>query len=335
MAAPDTPRSTEPELELLVKQALVDGTEASRDAIATWIYEKKKNYFMGRARYVAGSDGPLDCFQEFMSGRPAPDSLPGFTGIWEAFTRTGRTADAFWPYLLTAFRNALVKRFGRDQRDKDHRADFPDDDATEDLTDGTSPEPEVSLNRQGFAAMAREEVANLSPTFREVVTLAMVYDLSDWEIADELGIELVAAKVRKSRALAELRRRIAIRECYLKPANIRELPTLVHRLQSPEGLVHRVRSALRADVQALIDSWDGVTDDASRQAVVDALNSAIDKPTLFSAEDCEATLGRRWPGLKAAVKAKKATHLHVNRIVLDHVLWPHIERSAWLLEEPF
>ena len=70
------------------------------------------------------------------------------------------------------------------------------------------PTPETELGNTELAVILRQEVGKLPPLLRDVLMLRDLSELPMPEVAERLGITIMAAKTRLVRARSELRRRM-------------------------------------------------------------------------------------------------------------------------------
>ena len=70
------------------------------------------------------------------------------------------------------------------------------------------PTPEAELGGKEVSAILHREIRRMPPIFRSVLVLRDLDELSMEDVAERLGISLVAAKSRLMRARAELRQRL-------------------------------------------------------------------------------------------------------------------------------
>jgi RNA polymerase sigma-70 factor (ECF subfamily) len=73
----------------------------------------------------------------------------------------------------------------------------------------SGPTPETELGNTELAVILRQEAGKLPPLLRDVLMLRDLSELPMPEVAERLGITLMAAKTRLARARSELRRRMA------------------------------------------------------------------------------------------------------------------------------
>jgi RNA polymerase sigma-70 factor (ECF subfamily) len=74
------------------------------------------------------------------------------------------------------------------------------------------PNPEAQLGNQEVSALLHREIRQLPPLLRNVLVMRDLEELSMKDVAEQLGISIVAAKSRLLRARAELRQRLE-RQC--------------------------------------------------------------------------------------------------------------------------
>ena len=70
------------------------------------------------------------------------------------------------------------------------------------------PTPETEVGDKELSAVLRQEAGKLPPLLRDVLMLRDLSELPMPEVAERLGINIIAAKTRLARARAELRRRL-------------------------------------------------------------------------------------------------------------------------------
>ncbi len=126
--------------------------------------------------------------------------------VQEAYLRAYRSIDKFrgdaqfttWLYRITA--NCASTYMGKRSR---HRHEDLDDmtELPADLSHGPEAKADVALERGSVT----QALTRLPESLRTVVVLRDIYDLSHEDIAKELGISEVTAKVRLHRARKKLR----------------------------------------------------------------------------------------------------------------------------------
>jgi RNA polymerase sigma-70 factor, ECF subfamily len=74
------------------------------------------------------------------------------------------------------------------------------------------PTPEAATGNKELSAIVRQEAGKLPPLLRDVLVLRDLSELPMPEVAERLGINIMAAKTRLARARAELKRRMEKRQ---------------------------------------------------------------------------------------------------------------------------
>lgn len=169
------------------------------DAVEQWIYSKKDFIRSVLYRYTKQSDMAEDLIQEtFLQ---ALRSLPSFRGDAKITT---------WLYSIA--RNVALSRL-RNTR----RYSYLDGETLEHVQ--ATSDGELETNRPHHSPaddtvrseerrMLHEALDELSDSYREVVTLRDLEELSTQEVADRLGLTRVNVRVRLHRARAALRQEL-------------------------------------------------------------------------------------------------------------------------------
>jgi RNA polymerase sigma-70 factor (ECF subfamily) len=113
----------------------------------------------------------------------------------------------FRAWMFRILRNTfLTSRTGLERRNTEQEAEegFEDSVASYDT-------PEVSLLRRADIELVQQEIARLSPAFREVLLLADVEEMKYQEIAETLDIPMGTVMSRLARARRQLRQQIVDR----------------------------------------------------------------------------------------------------------------------------
>lgn len=121
-----------------------------------------------------------------------------FVGLLEGSSRYDGRRASLGTYLCAAARNLSLRRASRSWRERE-LAFLPD------LRPARGPSPLQVLLEDERARMVREALAALAPLHREVVILAEYEDLDLATIAEIVGAEVGAVKVRLHRARKKLR----------------------------------------------------------------------------------------------------------------------------------
>lgn len=323
---PDDKRSAElAVLAALVRTAMqLDHSPSEAiDAIAPWIYEHRKQYLIGWARYK-GVVHPEGFFQDFMGQ---------LMEKWASFVQTGRPPEAFWNYLKKIYENALIADWQK--RTSAPVAVDPDDTAV-------AAEPplltyidlDALRDRKRVLAIILEEIVGLSETSRGIMELTFCDPpLPDKEIAKRLNIPENAVRARRFRAVDELRRRVYVRLSYLCPADVLNWSEFLLALRGGDSVLPRVRETFNGAVLEVLNSPVEAVTESHRQAIVEALNVVIDQP-FFSADECLRVFGDALAArLCSSDDTSNVHHLRVNRLIFEHVFKSLIRESLWSTEE--
>lgn len=113
---------------------------------------------------------------------------------------------AMKPWLLAILRNVCAGEFarrGRQETPADHNADEPA--AETPMWQAPQPSPEAAMLREQDDATIRRLISELPQSFREVIVLREVNDLSYQEIAHVAGVPVGTVMSRLARARSMLR----------------------------------------------------------------------------------------------------------------------------------
>jgi RNA polymerase sigma-70 factor (ECF subfamily) len=142
--------------------------------------------------------------------RVCRDGFDADDAVQEAFTKLATRRDVMadqgaLSWLMTVVRNTclrLLRPFQREKRALGERVEADELPASE-LSS------EAALERWELVCSVHAAIAQLSPTYREVLVLRDLEGLSGDETCAALGLETAAMKTRLHRARAMLRERIA------------------------------------------------------------------------------------------------------------------------------
>ena len=173
---------TERTLASLVQKAKGGNQEAFRE-----IFQKLHGRLFSYARgHIGDKEAAVDAVQDTM------------IGIWEALPNFEyRSDEAFYAFSFMVLKRTLMKAYG-----KATRAPASLDSMLEELGDRVA--PKETPEYEDYRTLTKV-LALLSEGSRDVITLRYWSELSFAEVAQTLGINESAAKVRHHRAMNELR----------------------------------------------------------------------------------------------------------------------------------
>ncbi len=169
------------------------------DAVERWIYSKRDFIRSVLFRYTKDGDMAEDLIQEtFLQ---ALRSLPSFRGDSKITT---------WLYSIA--RNVALSRIRRTQRynylDSETLEHVQATSGGELETNTEGPSPADDTMRSEEMRLLHDALDELSPSYREVVALRDLKELSTREVAEQLGLSRVNVRVRLHRARTALREQL-------------------------------------------------------------------------------------------------------------------------------
>jgi RNA polymerase sigma-70 factor, ECF subfamily len=168
-------------------QELLEATLAGEESAFIEIYRRYKDQVYRFAYRMTGSPD---------SARDVTHSC--FVGLLEVPSRYDRQRASLGTYLCAAARNLSLRQASRAWRERSV-AVLPE------LRPAPGPSPLDTLLEDERASVVREALSTLAPLHREVLILAEYEDLDLARIAQIVGAEVGAVKVRLHRARKKLR----------------------------------------------------------------------------------------------------------------------------------
>jgi RNA polymerase sigma-70 factor (ECF subfamily) len=163
------------------------------------IYDANERRVRGLLTRMVGRQDAEDLAQDVFT--KAAKALPDFRGEAEAST---------WLYRIAA-NTAVDWLRSRPAHDAALTVPLPAAPNEESLVAAAASSPDEQLARRDMHDCIRGEIAKLPDTYRDVLSLSMLGEMNDDEIADTLGISQGNAKVRLHRARQEFKKIIAAR----------------------------------------------------------------------------------------------------------------------------